>query len=317
MGDPLHSAPIIFSYGCSASLNADGSCPTGKDRQYAIMGTNEGFVHLFDTNTGMEQFAFMPGALLKNIKRLKTNEKIPAGQGHPYGMDNTVTVWVEKEKDGTLKHVYAYATMRRGGDKIYALDITNPQKPRLLWQVSNTMSEYKNLGQTWSQPVKTKIDWDGKITDVLIFSGSYDDTQDDADSYRKSAKYGNDLYIVRADTGRVLWSASTDLNLANIDYSIPGQVKVIHRDENGNLTKDGTATQIFFGDTGGQVWRLFINTGKGFASKAGLITAAGDKGIIFRTHGSGVVNERRFYHAPDVVFMGGGIKPRLFVKGLY
>jgi len=125
MGDPMHSSPTLFSYGCTGTIS-NGKC-NGTDKQMAIIGTNEGFVHLFDTNNGEEQFAFMPSELLGNIKTLRDNGTITSSDGHLYGMDNTVTVWAnDKDGNGNIEkskgeHVYAYATMRRGGRGLYDL----------------------------------------------------------------------------------------------------------------------------------------------------------------------------------------------------
>jgi len=310
MGDPLHSAPAIFSYGCNGTVS-NGQC-NGQDKQMALMGTNEGFVHLFDTYTGEEQFAFMPAMLLKNIKMLKGNGSITSSQPHPYGMDNTVTVWVDKKDDGSVKAVYAYATMRRGGKGIYALDITQPTQPKLMWQIiGGETSDFERLGDTWSQPVKTKIKWKGEDTDVLIFGGGYDKRQDNGGSYRiapLASGSGNDLYIINAKSGKRIWSASIDANLAAINYSVPAQVYIVERDGGGKKTDK--ATQIFFADTGGQIWRLFINDNA--TTSSNLITAGGDKGIIFKTQGSGLANERRFYHKPAIGFISGA-NPRLFI----
>lgn len=120
IGDPIHATPSLVTYGCSSFVN--GACT--KETQSAIFGTNEGFVQMFDTETGEEQFAFMPDILLPNIKRLRENAATGTNS-HLYGMDNTVTVWAnDANKNGVIlngataetgEFVYAYATMGRGG----------------------------------------------------------------------------------------------------------------------------------------------------------------------------------------------------------
>jgi len=307
MGDPLHSAPTLFSYGCTGSISG-GKC-NGTDKQMALIGTNEGFVHLFDTNTGEEQFAFMPGELLKNIKTLKDNGKITESGGHLYGMDNTVTVWVnDKDGDGNIdaskgEHVYAYATMRRGGRGLYALDITHPKQPKLLWKIlGDQTTGFGRLGYTWSQPIQSKIIDKGQELDVLIFAGGYHTNADIPANYGNAVPYGNDIYIINAKTGALIWSALDKLPLLSMKYSIPGKVYVVHT-EMTSLNKKEHAQALIFADTGGQIWRLVLNNGELGNTSMEFSVSADDgatdkKGVIAYTAAG-----RRFYHTPSVVVL--------------
>jgi len=304
MGDPLHSAPTLFSYGCTGSITG-GKC-NGIDKQMALIGTNEGFVHLFDTHTGEEQFAFMPGELLGNIKTLKDNGKITESGDHLYGMDNTVIVWVNDiDGNGNIEkakgeHVYAYATMRRGGRGLYALDITEPKQPKLLWKIMGGQTPgFSRLGYTWSQPQKSKIVDKGQEIDVLIFAGGYHADADIPANYTKTVPYGNDIYIINAKTGALIWSALDNLALP-MKYSIPGKVYVLHS-EMTTLEKKEYAQALIFADTGGQLWRLVLNNGEMGKTNIDFSVSADDgeagkKGVIANTRAG-----RRFYHTPSVV----------------
>jgi len=297
LGDFLHSAPVPFSYG---SAETD---------QVIIVGSNEGFVHLFNRKTGVEEFAFMPGNLLKNIKPIKANEPSTRDKPHPYGVDNTVTVWLDdSNQNGQFdagEHFYAYITLRRGGQGIYALDITERGQPKLLWQIDEKNKKAKGfarMGQSWSQPVKSKIKIGNasQPQDVLIFAGGYDPTEDnfngDNDAYRGDTALGNAIYIVDAKTGDYIWSASQSggvLNLPDMKYSIPSSVKAV------DINNDGLADQLFVGDTGGQIWRLFIHNGE---ASDNLVTASGaNVNAPFAQLGEdNPENARRFYQEPDV-----------------
>ncbi len=352
LGDPIHSSPRLVTYACESFV--DGECVD--EDQSAIIGSNEGFIHLFDTDTGKEQFAFMPEVLLPNIKRLKANAKSTSQKPRLYGMDNTVALWVnDANNNGVIyggkdpvtgntlsgknsgEFVYAYATMGRGGRNIYALDITDRSSPKLLWQIlGGTTSGFEKLGQTWSVPVKTRIKVGSNIKDVLIFGGGYDVNQDElnqSDSARSPDSLGNALYIVDAKTGAKIWSAGNDeshnLNLAKMQYSIPGKVRVIDIqsqdsskiNENGQLLSDGVlvhdadklADQIFVGDMGGQVWRFFINNGN---SGSNLITAGGSNGdgVFANVAGNTPGSARRFYYEPDVALLKVNNSPVLTIN---
>jgi len=282
LGDILHSTPTLFSY---SNAEAD---------QVALVGTNEGFVHLFNRKTGVEEFAFMPGELLKNIKPIKANKTSNSKRPHPYGVDNSVTLWQNE------KQTYAYVTLRRGGRGMYALDLSQRQNPKLLWKIEGGKSSgFERLGQTWSQPVKSQIQIGSQKNDVLIFAGGYDPTEDNfnqsTDAYRTDDALGNAIYIVDAKTGKKLSSAShseASLNLADMRYSMPARVRVI------DIDGDGLADQLFIGDTGGQIWRLFIHNGK---MGADLLSASGSFGNeAFAKLGKNTAKEaRRFYHEVD------------------
>lgn len=316
IGDPIHSTPSLITYGATT--------------QSAIIGTNEGFVQMFDTQTGREQFAFMPAPLLQNIKRLAANAatSVTAGDtgSHPYGMDNTVTVWSnDADGNGTIESsksefVYAYATMGRGGRNIYALDITSPTSPRLMWSIlGGSTAGFSKLGQTWSAPVKAKIKVGNDITDVLVFGGGYDPAQDaintDGTYSRKVDSQGNALYVVNAKTGTLIWSASSSsghtVTLPDMKYSIPSGVAVVGltADSAGNpyIDTNGLAQQIFVGDMGGQVWRFLIDNGK---SGASLITG----GVFASIAGNSGTDARRFYHEPEIAVVSANNRPNLTVN---
>ena len=309
MGDPIHATPSVVSYGC-ATTNSDGTCTS--ERQTAIVGTNEGFVQLFDTNTGDEQSAFMPRELLPNIKRLRANASM-GNNAHVYGMDNSVTVWANDADgngsiSGTGEFAYAYASMGRGGSSLYALNVTNPSAPSLLWSIQGGSTGFSRMGQTWSAPVRAKIKVNGTATDVLIFGGGYDPQQDTATT-RTADRQGNDVYVVNAKTGALLWSASSAG--INMQYSVPSKVKVTTLGANSSgtpqLNAEGLAEQFFVGDMGGQVWRFRINNG---SSGTGLVSGS----LFASVGGSGVADNRRFYHEPELALVAVDNKLNLTVN---
>ncbi|WP_421861823.1 PilC/PilY family type IV pilus protein [Motiliproteus sp.] len=293
LGDPLHSRPELVTY---AGL-------TDPIESTIFFGTNEGFIHAVDINTGIEQFAFIPQELLGNLDTYYTNASVDP---RPYGMDGGITLWTrDHNKDGDLKDTgdftYLYAGMRRGGRNYYALDVTNVNTPTFKWQISGGNGDFVDLGQTWSQPVKSKIKLGGTLYDVLIFGGGYDTNQDNV-SVRTADSIGNAIYIVNANTGALIWSAGNhnghDESHADMDYSIPSKVNVI------DMNRDGMADQLYVGDMGGQIWRVDLDNTATQLQNFGYITKIADLAGSYDSNGGAIAaqsaDNRRFYYPPDL-----------------
>ncbi len=290
VADPLHSAPSVVIYGGTDALPIST----------IFYGDNQGYLHAVDGETGNERFAFMPKELLPVQNVLYENNE---AHKHPYGLDGQVTTWVnDVDGDGVIEsgdgdHVYAYIGMRRGGNNYYALDVTNPSAPKWLWGIAGGTGDFSELGQTWSQPKKSKVNIEGTVTDVLIFAGGYDAKQDDATTRAEDA-VGRAIYMVNAKTGKKLWAGGPSglaggfvKTFPEMKYSIPSSVLVL------DMNDDGLADKMFVGDVGGQLWRFDIANG---SNASQLVTG----GVVFEASGTSADSDesqnRRFYDEPDI-----------------
>lgn len=286
LADPLHSVPQLVIYDAT-STTQDISI---------FYGDNQGYIHAVNGINGESHFSFIPRELLKNqpamMNSTENSEKV-------YGMDGTIVQWVnDANLDGVIDSAdndfaRIFGGMRRGGKSYYALDVTDRTSPELMWSITGGVAgtDFEELAQTWSKPVKTKVEIGNSLYDVLIFGGGYDTNQDSVD-VRTEDSSGRALYMVNAATGDLLWWAGptdsgADLELAALKYSIPASPKVL--DING----DGLADQVYVGDMGGQILRFdFTNTNRlsEFATAGRIADLAGDD----------AANNRRFYHSPDL-----------------
>ena len=284
MGDPLHSKPVVVTYGGTA----------GSPDTILFLGTNEGYVQAIRGSTGEELFAFMPRELWNNIPYMAENPKLGLSSRR-YGMDGPISVWKDDGGDGVISgadRVMIYAGMRRGGNAYYALDVTNPVAPQLKWVFDD--SDHPAMGQSWSPPVRAKLNFgtteSPNVKTVLIFGGGYDPAQDSKTTISDDAQ-GNAVFIVDALTGALLWSASasgSDLNLGDMDYSITAGVRAI------DLDLDGAVDRMYTVDLVGQVWRFDVHNEGEFDITGGVIAELGG------TFNNSATNNRRFYYAPDV-----------------
>ena len=284
-GDPLHSRPVLVTY------SVDGSDPRNPDNDELVMffGTNEGYMHAIDAQSGEELWSFF---LPENISKIADLMNNPQGR-HVYGTDGRPSVWVnDVDGDGNIEtgdHVYLYFGMRRGGRSYYALDVTNKTSPVLLWRIDNTDPDFTELGQTWSTPIKSQVNIDGTVTDVVFFSGGYDPNQDDPSNtiFNSVDSQGRAIYMVDATTGAMLWHADSSTH-PNLDYSIPADLAIV------DPGRTGLASQLYVPDTGGQVWRFEVNNGAPLGSN--FITTR----LVATLSQSGTAGARRFYQAVDV-----------------
>ena len=302
MGDPLHSRPTIVNYG-------DG---VGDPGDVLFIGTNQGFLHAVDINRpsstgdvggGDELFAFMP---YESIGTLHEQDQNSTSGSHIYGVDGPINVWRNdkddnREIDGT-DQVILYFGLRRGGSAYYALDITDPEAPKVLWKIDPTTTGFSKLGQSWSQMTLADIKKGTETKKVLIFGGGYDLDQDVINQVRPAAgdDKGLGVYIVDAVDGSLIKSigpdATFDINsgLADMKYAIPADIKVVDSDF------DGIDDRLYFGDLGGQLWRVDISESGGY-NTTGKFQAY--KFADFGKDGSSLptaATNRRFFYEPSV-----------------
>lgn len=288
MGDALHGQPLTLLYSGTANSPVTS----------VFLATNDGYLHSIDADTGAERWAFIPRRLLNALYPLYRNETAPA---KTYGLDGRINLVIENDDGlpgitGSEKAILVFG-MGRGGDGVFAVDVTSRDAPRLLWEISSANGEFADLGQTWSPPFAARVNIGGTVRNVLVFGGGYDPGQDNR-SFRRDT-LGNAIYMVDLLTGTRLWSAGSatavgphDLVLPAMQFSIPAPVKPL------DLTGDGLGNRFYVGDMGGQVWRFDIVNGSTRANlvKGGVLASLGGAALDTPT----AADLRRFYEAPDV-----------------
>ncbi|MCL2915933.1 rRNA (guanine-N1)-methyltransferase [Shewanella corallii] len=250
LGDPLHSKPLAINYGTQ-----------GNPDIRILMGTNHGFMHMFrDTgNTVSESWAFMPYELLPNLAELRNNE--PTGVHSVYGLDSPPVGYVKTSKTG-VERAWVFFGMRRGGKSYYALDVTTPDNPKLMWTISADSPGMEELAQTWAEPVVTYIPgWPRGNKDpdqakpVVIVGAGYSPATKDSAAVGIPDSEGRGVFILDAETGELVHrftptSGSNTTVMSGITDSIPNSVAVL------DSNSDGLTDRIYATDTGANVWRM-------------------------------------------------------------
>ena len=262
-----------------------------------------------------------------------------------YGIDGAWTAhteYVYNNTDDTFR-VYDYATsktgkqwvyggLRMGGQSYYALDLTNLDSPAVKFRIdpvnnrvdgfatpSSERTRYQALGkmgQSWSKPTIANVQWKGKRRLVMFVGGGYDATGGsdgkgyETFNYNQTNGVGAGVYMFDANTGEFLWS-SYDAKAAagaattyighgdELKYSVVSQIKGVDRDG------DGDVDHLYFGDLGGQVFRIDLDS----VHNASTGTAANYAKQITRIYNGHVANgvSPRFYEMPAfTVYSGTG-----------
>lgn len=276
MGDIIHSTPTELTYGGGSKV--------------VFVGSNEGYLHAIDGSTGQELFAYMPKELLKNVK--KQYDSVYSDQ-HMYGVDGPITLWIDESSsavsNGKLdagEKAYIFFGLRRGGKSYYALNVTNPSSPQLVWKISNT-GGFSDLGFTWSTPKVAMLKYKsgGTVSStakpVLVFGGGY---VNDHGGEAVNSGTGANVYMVDAETGQLLLKIGGSLS-----HAIPGSIRVI------DINRDGSDDRLYFGDTGGNVWRVDLN-----GDSSDPYNLSGARLTKLAQLGGTGANERMFFTEPDV-----------------
>jgi type IV pilus assembly protein PilY1 len=290
MGDALHVQPVTLFYSGTEEEPVTS----------VFLPTNDGFLHAFDSRTGEELWAFIPARLLAGLYPLYLDEE--SASKH-YRLDGEINLVIVND-DGrpglsSEERAILLFGMGRGGDGVFAVEVTARDAPQLLWEISSSDANFADLGQTWSTPVAARLRVDNAIRNVVVFGGGYDPGQDNR-NYRTDSQ-GNAIYMVDLLSGEYIWSAGSPdavqdhrLQLSDMQHSIPAPVRPL------DLNGDGLADRMYVGDMGGRLWRFDIVNGQapdnlvegGVLASLGGAAAAPD---------ATAADLRRFYAAPDVV----------------
>jgi type IV pilus assembly protein PilY1 len=216
-----------------------------------------------------------------------------------YFVDGPTGAYQKLKADGTIDKAYIFMTMRRGGSFMYALDVSTPTTPTVLWKISRTTTGFEELGQTWSRPRLTLLQGGGSTvstTPVLVFGAGYDPAEDSEPPATDTM--GRGIYIVNAATGALIWSAnsscttsSTCLNVPGMIYAIPSDIAFVDRDLNGSTDK------IYFGDVGGNIWRADVSDA---STSNWSVTKLAALGCAAGTCAAGTT-PRKFFFPPSVL----------------
>ncbi len=278
LGAFLHSRPFVVQYAT---------------RTVVYGGSNDGMLHAFDDSDGSELWGFIPYELLNTLQALHSDVL-------SYFVDGSPKCYLAYDSNGNLTQAILIFGERRGGNRYYALDITNPLVPKFLWKIGPDVADYAEMGQSWSSPMLGTID-DGTPSGkpVVFIGGGYDDNQDNESTPLPPDSKGRAIYVVNVLDGSRVWRYSQAENSA-MSYSIPSDIARL------DVDGDGKIDRLYAGDMGGRMWRFDL---------VGSDTTKWVGKIIFKSNPDGATALRKIFYPPDVTLENDGVDYEMFVFG--
>jgi type IV pilus assembly protein PilY1 len=240
LGDIVNSDPLIVGAPDFQYQDLPAGTP-GKETYKAFridnaartrllyIGGNDGMLHAFDANTGVEQFAYVPAASSSaGLANLSDPDYV-----HRYYVDGSPNVG-DAYLDDSWKTILI-GTMGVGGRSVFALDVTDPDnfdESDILWEFS-----HPDMGYAIGKPVLARLQ-NGQW--AVVFGNGYGGDSDRAQLFIVNAQSGE--LIRRIDTGA---GSAGDPN----GLSVPALLTDAHR----------TLTTAYAGDLHGNLWKFDLS----------------------------------------------------------
>ena len=238
LGSFLHSKPFVVHYDTMDVIFA---------------GANDGMLHAFNDSTAQELWGFVPPVLLDKLHALHEDVLELFVDGSP-------KCYISRYANGNIKKVILIFGLRRGGNRYYALDVTDPLVPKFLWEINPnaTASPYAKIEQSWSTPLMGQVaceasapNCDGGKRWVAFIAGGFDIDHDN-DAAPSSDDKGTAVYVVDIFDGSLV-ASFTPAIYPKMTHAIPSDIARM------DINYDGKIDRLYVGDLGGQMWRFNIS----------------------------------------------------------
>ncbi|THF65891.1 pilus assembly protein [Pseudothauera nasutitermitis] len=212
LGDMVHSSPYYVA-----------------DSNTVYIGANDGMLHAFDAETGVEHFAYIPSHIFSKLPRLADPEYV-----HTWFVDGEIAVSPKRTWSGD-RNILVGST-GRGARGLFALDVTDPDdfdEDDVLWEYSGAADN--DLGFVLGVPQIAQLENGNAV--VIVGNGN------------NSPNAGAVLYVFDLSSGALLKKLDTGVNGSN-GLSAP---TLVDRNLNGRIDT------VYAGDELGNVWRFDLS----------------------------------------------------------
>ena len=253
LGDIVNAQPV-FVKGALFDFTDPGYTTFRDNMNTTRAGTvyvaaNDGYLHAFDGNTGVENWAYVPKFVMPAMYLLAD---VSYATKHRFFVDGTPEVHDVFDTGAGVWKTILVGGANSGARGFYALDITNPAKPKGLWEFCSDPTlcaiTDPDLGFSYGNPVIGKRFSDGKW--VVVLTSGLNNVPPPAPGVG-TGDGGGYFYVLDAITGKILHKVG---NKSGDPVNPSGLMKVGAWYPDGRT--DATFTHVYGGDQKGQVWRM-------------------------------------------------------------
>lgn len=252
LGDIVYSSPQYVAAPAMRYQDADyaafKSTHAGRTPMLYV-GANDGMLHGFRADTGEELLAFIPGSLLGQLAELADPD-----YSHRFYVDGTPTVM--DAYIGNRWRTVLVGGLNRGGQSIYALDVTDPSTfsegnaaNLFLWEFTDP-----DLGYSYSRPAVVQLE---NGTWAAVFGSGYNSTDAGFDAEVSSSGDAM-LFVVDLASGTLIAKVSTGVGHAE-DPTGAERPNGIGAIQPVDLDGNGRADTVYAGDLFGNLWKFDLS----------------------------------------------------------
>jgi len=268
LGDLINSRPVRVAGAMASYVDAgyrDFKTAQATRKGMIYVGGNDGMLHAFyapsndeptanKNKAGEEAWAYVPRAVMGNMYRLADENYKDAGK-HRYFVDGSPVVGDVYDKYTNTWKTILVGGFNAGGKGYFALDITDPDNPKSLWETGESCASC-DFGLSFGRPLISKMQGTWA---VFVTSG-----------YNNASGVGI-LYELDAIQGAMRNSYSTGVGTPSNPSGLAQVAGYAH-----NQNVNNTVERLYAGDLLGNIWRFDVNGTIGDSNQVGLLGTAKD-----------------------------------------
>lgn len=204
-----------------------------------FVGSNNGMLHAFDADSGVERFAYIPSMVHDKLFKLAD-----PSYAHEFYVDGRLSIGdAYLTVDGSTEwRTILVGSLGAGGEGVFALDVTDPSEgfdeTNVLWEFNPGSDDGSSIGHVFAPPTITRLE-DG--TWVTIVGNGF------------NSEVGEpSLLVIDLETGELLDSAEPDLNSAEAEEANGLAGPAIWLNAGTRIYAD----RVYAGDLSGRMWRF-------------------------------------------------------------
>lgn len=221
---PNRHASTMDSYDGAAGTYATFKAKPRRAQIY--LGANEGMLHAFDADTGQERLAIIPHALAGKLAAL-TSPGYANGDPHRFFVDGPLVA--DDVFFANAWHTVLLVSFGAGAPGLLALDVTDPDRVRLLWEYDTRHDP--QLGHLLTAP-----------TIARLHTGQW------------AAVLGNGIDAPAGSAALLLLDIQTGAVIRRL--GVGGQATGLAMPRVADTNGDGDADYAYAGDNLGNLWRF-------------------------------------------------------------